>query len=477
MEHSLSGRIEAGGSSDGTVVATPGAAGVDDNVDQEVRDTLAETPYEEATADETTDFPPLPDLGNIEARHLRRTSNHEARTLERQGLLYTDLYRQLQLRPERYLEFYTGVLWPLRYNHLEEVQRGTPAGHRALTNRLLRRYGDTIWPATSTTGSGWLIDDAELNEGEVRLKYVKPPSRAGASTVPENGPFFTIFDAFWARMRNAIFTIRTQSGGRPRTSSNRNDDPAAAAAALDQTIMFLTREETRASLDHIQARLLEVLQESDPQIFAEEWVEMFGRLQVIESDLPMAPAVVAMVNGTTDEGPPPAMSNEPFISQGNPVRDPQSTVPPTIIPSVMSVWITTVYVPPDMTAGAIDGAIDGAAAAAARSSRPIVWLDAPVRERDMRHFVGGVNARVVAPPSKIKGYMLSYGWSDVCRIIWTGPFSSAERDDQGEETKMETETETALLEQGWTQLRSDLETASRDRVNIWRMKVVVIALP
>lgn len=189
MEQSISGKTKPG-ESPGGIVATPG-----DNVDLDMRGATTETPDEDmadksSSSGESSDCDSLPDLAGIEARHLRRASNHDAKTVERQGLVYTDMYRQLQLKPQKYLEFYNGVLWPLRYNHLEEIQRGTPAGYKAFTNRLLRGYGYIIWPDGP---SEWLMDEADLDEGEVRLKYVKPSGRAGASTVPENARYVLAF--------------------------------------------------------------------------------------------------------------------------------------------------------------------------------------------------------------------------------------------------------------------------------------------
>lgn len=287
MEQSIFGMTETGDSSGDTVATTPGdtmdvdvnvraTADTPDTADVDVDVDMADKPPNDDDNEESSDRDSLPDLTDIEARHLRKTPNHEVKTTERQGLLYSDFYRQLQLKPQKYLEFYNGVIWLLRYNHIEEIQRGTPAGYRAFTNRLLRGYGYIIWPSNSAPTSEWLIDGEDLYEGEVRLTYVKPTGRNGASTVPENARyvptylptytcvvlyswpklplllpllcplpfsffflyprlrfllnhqnrFCTILDALWARMRNAIFTRRTQTTApnrrvRARQNSNK----------------------------------------------------------------------------------------------------------------------------------------------------------------------------------------------------------------------------------------------------------------
>lgn len=219
MEQSIFGKTEAGDSSGDTVATTPGdTMDVDVNVcatadtpdtadvDVDVDVDMADKPPNDDDNEESSDRDSLPDLTDIEARHLRKTPNHEVKTTERQGLLYSGFFRQLQLKPQKYLEFYNGVIWPLRYNHIEEIQRGTPAGYRAFTNRLLRGYGYIIWPSNSAPTSEWLIDVEDLDEGDVRLTYVKPTGRNGASTVPENARYVP---AYQPHLRGPLLLAKT----------------------------------------------------------------------------------------------------------------------------------------------------------------------------------------------------------------------------------------------------------------------------
>ncbi|KAL6241025.1 hypothetical protein RBB50_012120 [Rhinocladiella similis] len=553
MEQSISGKTKPG-ESPGGIVATPG-----DNVDLDMRGATTETPDEDmadksSSSGESSDCDSLPDLAGIEARHLRRASNHDAKTVERQGLVYTDMYRQLQLKPQKYLEFYNGVLWPLRYNHLEEIQRGTPAGYKAFTNRLLRGYGYIIWPDGP---SEWLMDEADLDEGEVRLKYVKPSGRAGASTVPENARFCTIFDAFWTRMRNAIFTRRTQTtapshrrvGGRVRRNSNKggpkthqrsspvnndneSDENDNRAALPPPTPFERARGRSQQRIVDLQARMAEVSPpgrhpmltygeldqalirltvdlstiraRSDANMFASLWEEKIMRLDEIESELPEDPVLVEMINNAIargdmpapPEGPPPVLCNEPFNTRGNPVRDPNSNIPPTI-PSTMSIWINTLYLPvvtlteADITAGV---------GSFAQSSGSYHWVDAPVEEVDMNRFIEGVNLRIAPTPSKIMGYVLCYGWNDTSRFLSTGQFETYGRIKTTERMNEDTSAATvagpstataaprggdtdfplhqwSVIRPGWADFRNDLVRASLDGVKIWRMRVCVVALP
>ncbi|KAJ9618351.1 hypothetical protein H2204_013082 [Knufia peltigerae] len=573
MEQSIFGKTEAGDSSGDTVATTPGdTMDVDVNVratadtpdtadvDVDVDVDMADKPPNDDDNEESSDRDSLPDLTDIEARHLRKTPNHEVKTTERQGLLYSGFFRQLQLKPQKYLEFYNGVIWPLRYNHIEEIQRGTPAGYRAFTNRLLRGYGYIIWPSNSAPTSEWLIDVEDLDEGDVRLTYVKPTGRNGASTVPENARFCTILDALWARMRNAIFTRRTQTTApnrrvrarqnsnkaRCRQSSSFVDDNETdyddiegirnntispqtflerARGRTQQTVLNsqatttttmahananaagssnqkLTYEELDQALDRLQATLSDIRERSDPDMFASLWEEKIMRLDEIEAGLPQDPALVAMFDRSIARGdmpapppgPGPVMCNEPFNSRGNPSRDINLNIPPTI-PGTMSVWVNVADMPAValneadiITTGFGDLSIGGGDGGSSHH-----WVDAPVDQLDMERFIKGVNERITPTPSKVMGYVLSYGWNDSCRFISTGQFETCGRILSSSSTSTTTVASSSssvgpsstdfppqqwsVIRQGWSNFRNDLERAALDGVKIWRIKVCVVALP
>lgn len=298
--------------------------------------------------------------------------------------------------------------------------------------------------------------------------------------------------------------------------------PMLTYGELDQALIRLT-----VDLSTIRAR-------SDANMFASLWEEKIMRLDEIESELPEDPVLVEMINNAIargdmpapPEGPPPVLCNEPFNTRGNPVRDPNSNIPPTI-PSTMSIWINTLYLPvvtlteADITAGV---------GSFAQSSGSYHWVDAPVEEVDMNRFIEGVNLRIAPTPSKIMGYVLCYGWNvsllppplssflslslflmtwllmyawviqDTSRFLSTGQFETYGRIKTTERMNEDTSAATvagpstataaprggdtdfplhqwSVIRPGWADFRNDLVRASLDGVKIWRMRVCVVALP
>jgi hypothetical protein len=86
---------------------------------------------------------------------------------------YTDLFRNLQLRPELYERFLDGVLKVIRLKNIKELQRGTDASIRHLSSLVLRGYRTIVWKE----GSEWLLEDSELDEGEERLLHGRDNER------------------------------------------------------------------------------------------------------------------------------------------------------------------------------------------------------------------------------------------------------------------------------------------------------------
>lgn len=156
----------------------------------------------DADADPTPETGPtavssIPDLSAIDRGQLRRLPESEVRLIEQHGQLYSDIFRKLQLKPGKYFDFWNGVLRVLRSNHLDEIQRGTASVYKQFSNRLLRGYGTIVWVSQ---GDEWLIDAADLDEGEDRLTYRKPRATRPASDVSENDryvPTRSLLMAHW----------------------------------------------------------------------------------------------------------------------------------------------------------------------------------------------------------------------------------------------------------------------------------------
>ena len=126
------------------------------------------------TRTETEDIQPpiaphLPDLSAIAGNDLRKVPEITAVTLESDGNLYAPIFRQLQIRAEKYYEVHNGVIRVIRNKHAREISRGSDASIRAATGYLLRAFGHIIWKA----GSTWLIEAKDLDEGEARLAFQK----------------------------------------------------------------------------------------------------------------------------------------------------------------------------------------------------------------------------------------------------------------------------------------------------------------
>lgn len=113
-----------------------------------------------------------PDLSSVSQTELRKVPEPEAVARELNGDLYAPSFRQLQIKQDRYHEFYNGVIRATRSKHQTELRRGSIASIKSATNSLLRAFGYIIWKP----GSDWLIGNEELKEGEARLEYRKGKS-------------------------------------------------------------------------------------------------------------------------------------------------------------------------------------------------------------------------------------------------------------------------------------------------------------
>jgi hypothetical protein len=132
------------------------------------------------------------------------------------------------------------------------------------------------------------------------------------------------------------------------------------------------------------------------------------------------------------------LSNEPFASQGPPLRPyfPVPTLLPPLLPETMMVYISTTPI-----------------RNAAYQQRTYAWIDAPVKRDDIASFFRGIDLRVDGlGEDDVRGWTLSYGWDDMCRWIENGDKKDS----------------------GWELFQRDLRRASASRVMVWRMKVFVV---
>jgi hypothetical protein len=273
-------------------------------------------------------------------------------------------------------------------------------------------------------------------------------------------------------MRNVLFTQRTQSTprgrrvGRPRKLSTVQDEEAEyqdlsdfqnpssslqplssfdrARARSQQKITDLqarmaaatpadekwTYAQTERGLADLVAGLSKVRARSDPRIFESLWYEKIMRIDEIQDEVPETstatdidmtnttanPAAIAQGAIITTNPTITSMSNEPFNSHGTPIKDPNSIIPPSL-PSAMSIWISTAYMP---SIALSDEGLPNHVQVFAPEAKAYHWIDAPIENLDMSRFIEGVNYRVSTPASKVLGYVLSYGWN-VCVSLLTLP--------------------------------------------------------
>ena len=67
--------------------------------------------------------------------------------------------------------FYNGVIRYMRNKNIAtaDIKRCSAASLKNITTLLLRAFGYIVWPG----GSDWLLDEADLEEGEARLVYMR----------------------------------------------------------------------------------------------------------------------------------------------------------------------------------------------------------------------------------------------------------------------------------------------------------------
>lgn len=191
---------------------------------------------------------------------------------------------------------------------------------------------------------------------------------------------------------------------------------------------YLSADETDEAIVDLVVRLADTRARSDPDTFQRLWDQHIGRVDEWENRH-------EGLNVTATVSQPSNLSNEPFVTTGNPVPPPWPRAVPAHVPAVMAVYITTA--PPESP----------------YRQHAYQWLDAPVRVVDQGAFYRGLFLRVAMCAERVKGWVMCYGWCDVCRWIARG--TGGERE-------------------GWSVLQSDLAWAAGRGVRVWRMKVLVV---
>lgn len=520
------------------------------------------------------------DLTETAAQSLRKLSDKDARIREQNGNLYAHHFRQLQIKPEKYYNFYDRSLRVLRNKHIDLLKRGSPASIRQLTDLFVRGNGYLVW----TENSIWQLDNSELDNGEIRLTYQRRaetpnlevenprsarPSRSLKSLETDNPRLYPIFTDLWTLMRNTIFELKPKAQGRHHLAADDLDSDAdhyADAASPDTT----TQERVRPTLqsrtmlqsvaagpgrseyetialrrplttDEAEAAILDLITHfhiirsaSDIPVFDELFAQQLARVEELETAEGVTTQSENFIPPQDSPEPSPnpslpqdtqfkSLSNEPFMTTGNPLKPLQQLLPPTI-PSMMSIYICSARASPYLTTSHLTST-DLTSAVALRStsvglSASYHWPAAPVTDCDMTRFFGGVNNRIADPLDTIVGYMFSYGWNDTCRFVSSGlqelavqkrikvlganPHQINLTDGSGDRMDIDSpvdddmfnidqENHTRLVDRhrqkwepeleqwqyirlGWADFQNDITHAARLGVSVWRMKVCVLTL-
>ncbi|RVX65840.1 hypothetical protein B0A52_10297 [Exophiala mesophila] len=507
---------------------------------------------------------PADDLTDFSADQLRKLTDKEARIREENGHIYANLFRQLQIKPGKYETFYEGTLRVVRNKHIELLKRGTSASLRTLTDLFLRGHGYLVWTENSIwqLDNSELGDGEVRLTYQRRPNKSTASSPAGRGETPNQEPanpkFYEILHAVWYLMRNTIFELKVMPKHRRRLVPKDLDletdcyvdadspfaTPQMAIRPIIQTRTMcqavtssstrseyeaialrrpLTTEEAEAAIMDLITHLHIIRSSSNTTVFDELFARQLARVEELEvaegftdqfgnvvtahgsPERPASPPMFEIQVQYQDTQPtratqPKNLSNEPWMTDGNPLKPVQQFVPPTI-PSLMSIYISSARASPYLTTSHLT-ATDLSSVMESRTTMASLapayhWPGAPVMNEDMTKFFAGINNRIEDPLNTIVGYMFSYGWNDTCRFVSSGLQELAVQDkirklraingEDGHETyqdlidprreKWEPEPEQwQYIRLGWADFQNDVTHAARLGVSVWRMKVCVLVL-
>ncbi|OAL36746.1 hypothetical protein AYO20_04078 [Fonsecaea nubica] len=389
----------------------------------------------------------FPDLSSVPGNELRKLTDTTIVSVELNGEIYAPIFRQMQIRADRYQQFHSGVIRVIRNRHHKLIQRGSDSSLKNVTEFLIRAFAYIIWKP----GSEWVLADTDLEEGEAKLIYIK-----GKNNILDERKFdrfFPIIDPLWRQMRNLMFTRRrqgpTQRGRFSRRAETDGEDlyladadthssslpttayeraRARATAKLDKLAAHIARmappaaqrmdsDHTEEAIMDLIVRLVEIRANSDPHTFEELWQTHVMRVEELDDDQGTHEAKPEKESNTaslakTDKPNPglahyhdddhrqhrASQSNEPFMTHGAPILPrslgSQALIPPSL-PSIMSVYISVSRLPTRSNFNTISHT------AAASLAPAYQWPSAPVQEHNLAPFFLGACYRVDVSPSAV----------------------------------------------------------------------------
>ncbi|ETI20477.1 hypothetical protein G647_08514 [Cladophialophora carrionii CBS 160.54] len=489
----------------------------------------AEESNAEAEVDtvETPKLLHIPDLSTVPGNGLRKLSEVNIVATERYGDLYAPIFRQLQIRPDKYHDFHNGVIRVVRRKQQAEIRRATGASIKTTTDYLLRAFGYIVW----TPNSEWLLDEKDLDEGEARLLYWK-----NKAVDPR---FHPVCKSLWRQMRNVQFTRRATphrgqsssdaptvmadgdesymgdiDSGHPSphsraraTAMKKIEDLSAEVARRLPAPSRMNADQTEEAIIDLITRSATIRANSDPKIFEELWQAHIMRVEELEEEIahgggPIANSAVEnlhpAVTGNQQNATSP--SNEPFNTSGLALAHsyPSTLAIAPALPSIMSVYISMAQVASPIRNPA-------PSTAAAPMTPAYHWPSAPVENHHFVNFFTGINYRVDVPSARILGRVQGEMAGNTADVrAHDGNDNAGRVDQEVERAKDMTDVNTPAsatttptfapneakskepedftipewqtMALGWRDFQNDLRYAAQSGVRVWRMKVCVITV-
>lgn len=230
----------------------------------------------------------------------------------------------------------------------------------------------------------------------------------------------------------------------------------------------MNEQETEEGILKLISDLANLRMHSDSAIFGVLWEQHLARLEEIEN-ADTSGGDVSIMSTTSEkhvqvrtEHEPQGhnqsnLSNTPFSEKGLQLQAdaPLFVVLAPVLPANMAVYISIA------TSNRI---------ALQQQKRAYTWPDAPVQVQDMSKFLQGIISRTSIKFEDVLGWVLSYGWNDICRFIFNDDLENA-----NVHAKKGTVFEDWQYRRiGWSTFQDDLKNAALQGVRIWRMKVCVV---
>ncbi|KAK5944548.1 hypothetical protein PMZ80_003830 [Knufia obscura] len=157
---------------------------------------------------------------------------------EDNGRAYSDIFTQLQIRPESHESFFHSNLKGFRNkdNNLRLLAKGDEKALQMMSQACLKALGKLVW----ADSRGWLLNADELRSNERPLHYIQPKDYKQG----DHDRFFEILKPLWERMRNHIFEVkpatRPTRGHKTPVARSRNNSPTARRPATAAPVQATT---------------------------------------------------------------------------------------------------------------------------------------------------------------------------------------------------------------------------------------------